>query len=158
MKSLKGNDSVKDLRKKQVELILLVLAFLSLIFISYTIYWERDYNKKFGYFEKIEAEVVNHNVVEGVEYDVLEYEVDSIIYHHVTSYKSKNHIEDKITIYYDKFEPAGVIYSLDIKRVLLPIISSLFVIFSIGVFIFYYFVFIKRNKPIIDTKIVEKRK
>lgn len=156
MKKLNGMDSVKDLRKRQVQLIIMVLAFLSLIFISYTIYWEIDYNKKFGYFVKIQAEVVNHTVVENIEYDVLEYSVEGITYRHTTSYKSKNHIEDKINIYYDKYNPSGVIYSIDIKKVGLPIISSLFLISSIGVCVFYYFVFIKNDKQQISNNLENK--
>lgn len=143
MKRLDGVDIVKDLRKKQVRLIIIVLAFLSVVFIGFTIYWEIDYKKKFGYFSKVKAEVVDHAVVDNIEYDVLEYDVGENTYRHTTSYKSKNHIEDVITIYYDKNNPTGVIYKLDGKRISLPIISSLFMMTSIGVYVFYYYVFIK---------------
>lgn len=153
MKDIRSVENLKELRKKQVQLILIILAFLSILFISYTVYWEIDYNKKYGYFKSINAEVVDHNVIDELEYDVLEYDVGGITYLHTTSYISKNHIEDKITIYYDANNPNGVIYSLDSRRIVLPILSALFLLASIGVYVFYYFVFV-RSVKMDDTKVI----
>ena len=139
-------NEIKKLRKKQMQLVLGVLIALVALFISFTIYWEIDYSKKYGYFVKTTATVVDHVVVNNIEYDVLEYEAEGITYNHTSSYKSKNHIEDRISIYYDENNPSGVIYKLDSKRILLPLISGLFLIATIGFYIFYYFVFVRSEK------------
>ncbi|MBE5757481.1 MAG: hypothetical protein E7345_00935 [Clostridiales bacterium] len=146
-------DETQKLRQNQFKLILIILAMMSVLFIAFTIYWEIDYNNKYGYFKKVRAEVVDHVVVDNIEYDVLQYSVRDVVYKHTTEYESKNHIEDKLNVFYDENDPSGIVYKLDNTRILLPVISVLFVLVSSSVYIIYFYIFRKTH----DTMQTDKK-
>lgn len=144
-------DIERELRIKQLRLLLIVLLVIFVAMLSYTIFWCTSYNRNYGFFEKTTAEVIEHVEIKDEYYDVLEYTVDGNIFHKTTSYPSKNNIGDVITIYYDTNNPIGVIYSLDNKRIILPVISA---IFGVGVvaLIVVYFLLIVGNKPKLTSR------
>lgn len=119
-------DLEKASRKSQYRLILTIIFMFFVIVMAYTMFWELRYYTKYNHFQKVEAEVISHEIEDEKTYDVIKYSVDSIEYETVTNYESKNEIGDKIYIYYDINSPIGVIYSLDFRRYLLPIITVMF--------------------------------
>lgn len=119
-------ENEKELRLGQLRIIIVIMIILFAVLLSYTIYWSVDYNKKYGYFEKTSAEVVSQEVKYGVLRDIISYEVNGVEYKLTADYVSKNEIGDTITIYYDINNPFGVIYSIDIRKTLLPVLTSLF--------------------------------
>lgn len=133
--------SDKEIRKSQHKLILCLILFVFLVMLGYTIIWEIDYYKRYGFFTKTTANVIEHETIEGNEYDVIEYTVNGVEFHKTTEYLSKNEVGDKIIIYYDETNPIGVIYSIDIKTWLLPVLTSVFgvaIILLIILYINYY--------------------
>ena len=127
----------KELRIKQLRLILCVMFVIFLFMFVYTLYFVVDYNKEYGFFKKTTAEVVEHKKIENYTYDVINYSVDGNEYVITTEYFSKNEIGDKIKIYYDVNNPIGIIYSLDSRRIVLPIIASLFFCVYVALLVVY---------------------
>ena len=133
-----NNNEELELRKQQFRLVLIILAVLFVLFFSFTLYFCINYYKSYNFFNKTQAEVVDHEVIDGIEYDVLEYVVDGNEFRITSDYESKNHIEDIVTIYYAQDNPVGVIYELDSRRISLPIITLLFGLATIGLFVLYF--------------------
>lgn len=130
----------KELRLNQLKLIVLVVTLIFAFMLIYTIYWLVDYNKQYGFFEKTTAVVVEHQEIDGKKYDLLSFDVDGNEYRVTTKYESKNDIGDRVKIFYDKNYPVGVIYSLDSRRVWLPILSSIFGMANVGLIVVYILV------------------
>lgn len=130
-------DFEKQARKSQFRLILIILGIIFVFICVYTITWEINYFTKYNHFQKVEAEVIGVEIDDGQEYDVLKYVVDGQEYEKTTSYTSKNIVGDKIFVYYDVNSPVGIIYSLDSKRYLLPIITISFGCACLSLFIIY---------------------
>ena len=136
----------KEVRRRQSKLLLTIMTLLFLGILGYTIIWQINYYTKYNHFEKVTAEVVDHEIDGEVVYDVLQYNVDGVEYRKITSYISKNEIGDKITIYYDINSPIGVIYSLDYRRYVLPIISAMFGAVCVAFYIIYFISYPKDKK------------
>lgn len=136
----------KEARRKQYKLFLIVLTLLFLGILCYTIIWQVNYYTKYNHFEKVTAEVIDHEIDGEDVYDILQYYVDGVEYQKTTNYLSKNEIGDKITIYYDVNSPIGVIYSLDYRRYVLPIISAIMGAVSIAFYIIYFITYPKGKK------------
>ena len=92
----------KELRLNQLKLIVLVTTLIFAFMLVYTIYWLVDYNKQYGFFEKTIAKVVEHQEIDGADYDLLSFVVDGNEYRVTTEYESKNDIGDKVKVFYDK--------------------------------------------------------
>lgn len=131
----------KDIRKNQYKLYLIVFAIVVCFLIIYTIIWEINYYRDYGYFKKTSAEVVDHEKDGELLYDIIVYEVNNVYYKKTTSYISKNEINDIITIYYDENNPIGVIYNLDYRRIVLPLLCGGLVIILTTLSIMYIFNF-----------------
>ena len=129
--------SDKEIRKSQHKLILCLVFFVFIVMLGYTIIWEIDYHNRYGYFVKTTANIIDYEIIEGNTYDVIEYTINNVEYQKTTEYLSKNKVGDRITIYYDKNNPIGVIYSIDIKTWLLPTITSVFGVVTISLTILY---------------------
>lgn len=127
----------KELRLNQLRLIVIVMSLIFAFMLVYTCYFIIDYKDKYGFFEKATAEVIEHQEINGKEYDLLSYKVDGNEFRITTEYESKNNIGEKITIYYDTNNPLGVVYSLDSRRVLLPILTSVFAVANIALIVMY---------------------
>lgn len=118
----------RELRLGQLRLVLIVMTVVFVAILSYTIAWQCNYNEKYGFFKKCQAKVVEQvRDDEGELRDVLLYfDDDGVEYRLTADYDSNKQVGDKITIYYDENNPFGVIYSLDGKRIWLPVLTSLF--------------------------------
>lgn len=127
----------KEIRKSQHRLILCMVFVVFIVMLGYTIIWEIDYHNRYGYFVKTTANIIDYEIIEGNTYDVIEYTVNNVEYQKTTEYLSKNKVGDNILIYYDKNNPIGVIYSIDIKTWLLPTITSVFGVVTILLTILY---------------------
>lgn len=130
----------KELRLNQLRLIVIVSTLIFAFMLIYTIYWTIDYNKEYGFFEKKEAVVIEHQEIDDKTYDLLSYIVDDNEFRITTEYESKNDIGDKVTIYYDENYPLGVVYSLDSRRFVLPILSSIFGVANISLIVLYFLI------------------
>lgn len=126
------------------------MLIIFLIVLGYTIYWEINYYTKYNHFEKVSAEVIGHDTENGVTYDVLQYFVNGSDYQSTTPYSSRNEIGDKITVYFDKDNPMGIIYSRDYRRYVLPIISILMGAVFVSFCVIYKISF---SKPKLDDDI-----
>ena len=136
---MKG-DTEQQLRINQLRMIVVIMVVLFVTILGYTIYWSIDYNRKYNFFRKAEAEVVSHIDEEGVIRDVLMFKVDGIEYRVTASYESKNDIGDNVVIYYDKNNPIGIIYSLDNKRIIFPVLSGLFGTGCVALIVVYIYI------------------
>lgn len=135
-------DEERYARKSQYKLLLTLLTVVFLIIAGYTIFWEVRYLIKYNHFQGVEAEVIEHEIDGENTYDVITYSVDGVEYETTTKYQSKNEIGDKIIVYYDTNSPIGVIYSLDYRRYVLPIISIL-----VGGVYLYFLILYKKSYP-----------
>lgn len=149
-----NQDELKVLRKRQYRFFLIILTMVFLVVLGYTIYWEVDYHSKYN-FKKVTAKVIEH-VVEGDNvYDKIFYTVNGNGYEKtVTDYTSKNDINDEIIVYYDNDKPNGIIYSLDNRRYLLPIVSVMIGAVTLTFVIMYKMSYPKSK----DKKKVEETK
>ena len=127
----------KELRLNQLRLIVIVMSLIFAFMLVYTCYFIIDYKDKYGFFEKATAEIIEHQEIDGKEFDLLSYKVDGIEFRITTEYESKNDIGEKITIYYDTNNPLGVVYSLDSRRILLPLLTSIFAAANIALVVMY---------------------
>jgi len=154
-------ETERDLRIKQLRLIVFVILVIFVVMLVYTIYWLIDYNKHFGFFVKTDAKVIEHADIEGVQYDVLSYKINGIEYKVTSDIKSTNDVGDEITIYYDKDNPLGIIYSLDGRRIALPIIACCFGIVSIALVVVYVLIDrankLDKLKSSYKTKYIKKK-
>lgn len=128
----------KELRLNQLKLIVIVMTLIFLFMLVYTIYFLIDYKNKYNFFEKTSAEVIEHQKIDGKEYDLLSYKVNGNEFRITTEYESKNKLGDTIIIYYDKNNPLGVVYSLDARRIWLPILVTIFGVGNLGLVILYF--------------------
>lgn len=153
-------DIERELRLKQLRLILIIMLVIFVAMLSYTIYWCADYKEKYGFFVETQAVVDSHVEIAGDMYDVLKYDVNNVTFKKTTTYFSKNDVGDEITIYYDKNNPSGVIYSLDINRIILPVISLVFGVVVTALIVIYYLLVIgdKKKKVKHNKKKLQKNK
>ena len=135
----------KDLRINQLKLISILFLVVFVFMLVYTIYFMIDYNKHYGFFIKTNAEVIEHKEIDNKIYDVLSFEIDNNVYKVTTDYVSKNDVGDVVTIYYDETNPLGIVYSLDNRRIVLPILTTSFGVLSIGLFVVYLLIY-RSNK------------
>ena len=129
---------IRELKKRQYLMYIVIILVLFVVMLTYTIIWCFDYEKRYGFFVKTEAVVVEHSTDAGKLYDVLEYTVDGVVLLNTTSYLSRNNIGDKVTIYYDENNPSGFVTKLDGRRIALPIITTIYGIASMVLTIMYY--------------------
>jgi hypothetical protein len=150
-------ETEKDLRIKQLRLIVFVMIVIFIAILSYTIYWLSSYNKHYGFFKETSAEVVDRVDMDGSMYDVLYYSIDGIEYKVTSDIVTDNEVGDEIKIYYDKDNPLGIIYSLDNKRIILPIITVCFGLFCVALIVIYILIY-KANKlsKLIAMQSIEK--
>lgn len=130
----------KELRLNQLRLIVIVSTLIFAFMLVYTIYWIIDYNREYGFFDKKEAVVIEHQEIDGKTYDLLSYIVDNNEFRITTEYESKNNVGDKVTIYYDENYPLGVVYSLDNRRIVLPVLSSIFGVANVSLIVLYFLI------------------
>ncbi len=142
----------KELRLNQLRLIVIVMTLIFAFMMVYTIYFLVDYKDKYGFFKKATAEVVEHQELNGKEYDLISYFVDGNEFRITTEYETKNDIGDTITIYYDINNPLGIVYSLDSRRIWLPILTTVFASANIGLCVMYILI----RKGIIKAKLNKK--
>lgn len=135
-KLVKG-ETEQQLRLGQLRMIVFIMVLLFVIILSYTIFWTIDYNNKYAFFIKTDATVVSQVEEDGKVKDILAYTVDGIEYRTTCGYASKNNIGDIVTIYYDKNNPIGIIFALDSKRIIFPVITGLFGVTCIGLIVVY---------------------
>lgn len=130
--------SEKELRLKQLRLVVTLMTLIFLFILVYTIIWTVDYNKYCKDFIRTEAEVVEYKNVDGKQKEVIQYEVDGNVLNLTTEYDAKNAIGEIITIYYDKNNPLyGVVFELDSRRIVLPILATAFGCVCAGLIVVY---------------------
>ena len=154
---------IRELKKRQYLMYIVIMLVLFVVMLTYTIIWCFDYEKRYGFFVKTEAVVVEHSTDAGKLYDVLEYTVDGVVLLNTTSYLSRNNIGDKVTIYYDENNPSGFVTKLDGRRVALPIITSVYGVVSMILTIMYYSVYYlnsstMRSTEKMSTEAIENKK
>lgn len=133
-------ETEQELRLYQLKLIVIIMVIVFVALLSYTIYWSIDYNKKYNFFVKTDAVVVEQIDKDGITKDVLKYDVNGVEYRINADYHSKNEIGDTVVLYYDKHNPIGVIYSLDSNRIVLPIITGLFGVTCSALIVVYFLI------------------
>ncbi len=133
----------KELRLNQLKLIVIVMTLIFAFMLVYTVYFLIDYRDKYGFFEKITAEIIEHQEIDGKEYDLLSYKIDGNEFRITTEYESKNEVGDTITIYYDTNNPLGVVYALDSRRIWMPVLTTIFALTNVGLIVIY--ILIKRG-------------
>jgi len=153
-------ETERDLRINQLRLIVFVMLTIFIVILAYTTYWLIDYNKKFGFFVKTDAVVIDHEEIEGIKYDVLNYKIDGIEYKVTADVKSSNDVGDQIVIYYDEENPLGIIYSLDNRRIILPILAGLFGVVAISLLVVYILIYTnnKMSKKLQNVNLQEDTK
>jgi len=142
-----------DYKKKQYRMLLIVSMLLFMVILLFSIFWNVNYNKKYSYFVAIDAVVVGYDDSSGEQYAVISYCVDAVEYQKTTN-KTGLDKGDKITIFYDENDPVGFIYNRDIKYYVLPIISALFGVVNLMLFVLYYVTYEVNsdNKKILKAK------
>ena len=150
-------ETEKDLRINQLKLILFVMIVIFVAITSYTVYWLINYNKHYGFFVETKAEVVEQVNLEGTIHDVLFYEIEGNEYKVTSDIKSNNDLGDIITIYYDEDNPLGIIYSLDNKRIILPIITACFGVCCIALLVTYILIYVSNKKSKLATMQINKK-
>lgn len=130
-------ETERDLRIKQLRLVVWVMIALFVVMTIYTVYFVVQFNERFGDFIEIEATVVDHEQIGEVTCDKLHYVIDGNEYYVTSDIVSENEIGDDITIYCDKDNVISFIYNLDGRRIALPIITACFGVVCIGLFITY---------------------
>lgn len=146
-------------RKRQFKLILMLLIGICIAMTMLTIIWEVNYFKTYGFFSKTNAEVVDQQIDNnGNVFDILKYNVDGIDYIVKSDKISENKIGDKYKVYYDTNNPIGLIYNLNYKVYMLPIVTMLFSIITILLGLFYLYKFCNYKKIINFEKILKKKK
>lgn len=138
----------KELRLNQLKLIVIVATIIFAFMLVYTIYWLTDYKKEYGFFQKGEAVVIEHQEIDGKTYDLLSYVVNDNEFRITTEYESKNDIGDMVTIFYDENYPLGVVYSLDSRRIVLPILSTVFAVTNVALVVVYFLIRKSIKNPI----------
>ena len=129
----------KDMKKSQHKLIVISCIAVFVLFLVYTIFWEVDYFSKYGNFKWVKCEVVEHFEEDGKMYDVYVFETDKKEFvKKTTPFESKYDIGETFHVYYDKNSPSEVIYKTNIKKVLLPVITTAFGIATTGIVILYF--------------------
>lgn len=117
----------RELRLGQLRLIVIIMIAIFVAILSYTIWWSCDYNEKYGFFKKCTAEVVKRTEDdEGTVQNILMYYDENGVEYRLTVDNADYDICDKVTIYYDRNNPLGIVYRLDSKRIWLPILTALF--------------------------------
>ena len=125
-----------DFKRNRYRILLILTGLMFVVMLFFTIIYFVDYNKKYGYFEKIVATVVEYETVEGKECAVIEYKIKNQEYQKTTNFDDLE-IGDEITIFYDTNNPVGVIYSRDARYYALPIITIIFGLVDIGLVVLY---------------------
>lgn len=148
---------IRELKKRQYLMYIIIMLVLFAVMLTYTIIWSSDYNKRYGFFVKTEAVVIEHSMDNGKLYDVLEYEVDGVVILNTTAYLSQNNIGDKVTIYYDEKNPSGFVTKLDARRVALPVITSIYGVVSMVLTIMFYTNYYMDNSSMHNTKKVTEK-
>lgn len=121
-----SGENEQELRLGQLRMLVIVMVILFTVLLGYTIFWSINYNRQYGFFEKTTAEVVSQEVVDGKKRDTIKYYIGDVEYRLVADYSENRQIGDKLTIFYDKGNPFGVVYKLDNKRIILPILTGVF--------------------------------
>lgn len=138
----------KKLRLDQLRLLVIIFLIIFAFMLVYTIYWLIDYNKHYSFFVKTKADIVEHKEINDKTYDVISFSVDGNEFRIVSDYESKNEIGDEITIYYDENNPLGIVYSLDSRRFVLPILTIIFGIASSSLAVVYILINRSMNKDL----------
>lgn len=134
--------NLRELKKKQYLLYVIIMLSLFLVMLTYTIIWCVVFNKNYGTFVKADAEVValknDENEIYGY---ALEY-FDSVngvkIENGTTSFANAKTVGKKITIYYDSENPSVITEKLSSGRYLLPIITSVYGVVSVVLTILFF--------------------
>ncbi len=141
----------KEARRGQYKLLLIILSLIFITITAYTIFWEIRYHQKYNYFQRVEAEVSGFDTDDnGDKYAIILYYVNDNKYEKNTDIFLDKKAGDKIFVYYDENDPYGVIYSLDYRRYLLPVISGV-----LGGVLVVFLIMYKSSYP--KQKIKQKR-
>ena len=73
MKKSVDSINIEDMKKSQYILIIYLSILVFCVLLSYTIIWEVDYHKKYGFFRRADATIVEHKYEDNLVYDIIEY-------------------------------------------------------------------------------------
>ena len=138
--------SERQLRLNQLRLIVGLMAIIFLFMLVYTIIWIVDFNKHYKQFNKTDAEVIEHKEVDNVLRDVVKYKVKGNEYILTIEEESREDVGKIITIYYDKSNPLSVVKELDNRRIILPIITTVFGCVCTGLIVVYFVIYKSYSK------------
>ena len=138
-------ETERELRIKQLRLIVSIMIIIFLFILVYTIVWSIEFNKTFGDFKRAKATVYEQKEIEGQAHDVLKYIVKGNEFYLTTEEVSKNEIGDTIIIYYDSTNPLSIVYKLDNRRIILPIITVVFGCVCVGLVVTYVLIIRSEN-------------
>ena len=133
-------ETEKDLRINQLRLIVFVMIALSIIMSIFTVSWLIGYNKLYGEYSSIQAEIVDQKLIEGINYDVYQYTIGNNTYKVTADWKSDNEIGDTVKLYYDDHNHLNIVSALDSRRLILPIVSSVFMVICIALVVVYIWI------------------
>lgn len=137
----------KKLRLQQLKLIVCVMFVLFAFMLAYTIYWIVDYNARFDNCNKTSAQITSHKKIDGITYDVFKYNVEGHEYIITGDIPSVYDVGEVVDIYYDKDSPICLVYDIDNRQVILPVITSCFGVGCVGLCVVYFVVRAGINKP-----------
>ncbi len=150
---MKQVENIGELKKKQYLLYIIILLVLLVAMLTYTLVFCISHNKEYSFFKGVEAEVISHDTIDGVVYDVVEYSVDGVVYRNTTSVISKNDIGDIVTIYYDENNPIGIVTKLDSKRWILPTITLIYGVATASLTVLYFVNYYGKTNKLKDKKV-----
>lgn len=145
--------NLRELKKRQYLLYVIIMLSLFLVMLTYTIVWCVVFNKNYGTFVEVDAEVValGDDNVYGLKY------FDSVngveITNNTTTFANGKSVGEKIAIYYDTESPLVVTDHLSSGRYLLPIITSVYGVVSATLSIIFFVSFYGKN----STMQIEKK-
>ena len=146
-------ETERELRLQQLRLVVCVMFVLFAFMLAYTIYWVIDYRAKFENCGKTIATVTSHKEKEGISYDVFEYKVDGHEYIITSDIPSMYDVGEEVSIYYEKESPICLVYDIDNRQIILPIITSAFGCVCVGLGVVY--ILIKKSNKIKKEKAVK---
>ena len=130
----------KELRLNQLKLIVIVTILIFAFMLVYSIFWISNFKKDYDSYEKTWAKVIEHQEINGKVFDMLSYTIDGNEFRITTEYESKDYIGDKVVIYYDTNFPLDIVYSLDSRRIVLPVLTMVFGIVNVGLVVLYFLI------------------
>lgn len=122
--------NLHELKKKQYRLYVFIMLALLLVMTAYTIFWCASFSNTYGTFEKTLAKSIelydSDREVSGYALEYFDGVNNVTIQNTSSNLANKDNVGEEFWIYYDTENPSSVIKNLDVGRIVLPIITSVY--------------------------------